>query len=54
MRLRITLNGLGGELARQVIDVHDDDSAEVSEQIHDAMNCWVLGPGDTIVIAEVD
>lgn len=52
MKIQIALNGLGGELDRQVIDVADDDSAEVSEQIHEAMACWVLSPGDTIVITE--
>ena len=54
MKIQIKLNGLGGELDRQVIDVADDDSAEVSEHIHEAMISWVLAPGDTIVISELD
>ena len=53
MKIQIMLNGQGGPLDWQVIDVGDDDSAEVSERIHEAMNSWVLAPGDTIVITEV-
>jgi hypothetical protein len=53
MKIQITLNGPGGELDRQTIDVADDDSAEVSEHIRDAMDCWILSPGDTIVITEL-
>ena len=54
MKIQLVLNGLGGELDRQTIDVSDNDSsAEVSEQIHDAMQAWVLSPGDTIVITTV-
>lgn len=53
MKITIVLNGAGGELDRQSIDVPaDDDSAEVSEQIHAAMETWVLSPGDTIIISE--
>jgi hypothetical protein len=52
MKIKIVLSGSGGELDRQTIDVRDDDSAEVSEQIHDAMETWVLSPGDTITIIE--
>ena len=52
MVIQIRLIGQGGELDRQSIDVSDDDSAEVSEHIHEAMACWVLSPGDTIIITE--
>ena len=52
MTITIRLTGLGGELDRQTIDVSDeDDSAEVSEQIHEAIETWVLSPGDTIEIS---
>ena len=54
MKVRIVLNGTGGELDRQTINVNDNDSAEVSEQIHDVINAWVLSPGDTIVIDYAD
>jgi hypothetical protein len=52
MVIQIRLVGAGGELDKQTIDVSDDDSAEVSEHIHEAMACWVLSPGDTIIITE--
>lgn len=52
MKIKIVLNGPGGELDRQVIDVGDDDCAEISEQIHDAIDAWVFAPGDTIVFTE--
>lgn len=52
MQITIRLTGTGGELDRQTINVDDeDDSAEVSEQIHDAIQTWVLSPGDTITIS---
>jgi hypothetical protein len=54
MKIEITLNGGGGKLDEQVIDVADDyNGNEVSEQIHEAIECWVLAPGDSIIIAEV-
>jgi hypothetical protein len=53
MKIKIILSGSGGELGRQTIDVRDDDdSAEVSNQIFDAIEAWVLSPGDTIKIME--
>ena len=52
MKIILTLNGSGGELDRQTIDVCDDDITEASEQIHEAMKAWVLAPGDTIKIVE--
>jgi hypothetical protein len=53
MKFDVVLNGRGGELARLSCEVHDeDDSCEISEQIHDAIYSWVLSPGDTIVITE--
>ena len=51
MRIRLTLN-MDGEVDHQVIDVADDDVAEVSEQLHEALRAWVLAPGDTITIEE--
>lgn len=51
MTITITLNNGGGELDRQSLNVdNEDDSAEVSEQIFDALRAWVLAPGDTITI----
>jgi hypothetical protein len=53
MKIQIVLNGTGGELDRQTIDVRDDDdSAEISHQILEAIEAWVLSPGDTITIKE--
>jgi hypothetical protein len=51
MKIKITLSGLGGELDQQVIDAEEGE--KVSENIHQAMKCWQLAPGDTIVIADV-
>ena len=54
MKIRIIMSTeTGGELDRQTIDVLDDDSAEVSERIIEALGCWVLAAGDTIRIEEV-
>lgn len=50
MTITIILEGRGGELDRQCINVDDEDDREVSYQIHDAMEAWVLSPGDTITI----
>jgi hypothetical protein len=36
------------------IDTADDDSAEVSERIYDAFDDWILSPGDTIKIEEIN
>lgn len=52
MKIKLVLNGPGGELDRQTIVVGDDDSAEVSAHIREAMLAWVLSPGDTIVITD--
>ncbi len=55
MRVLLILTGRGGELDRQTVTYNnEDDSAEVSEHIHDAMRAWVLSPGDTIHIEELD
>ena len=53
MKIRITISSVDS-IDRQVIDVADDDSAEVSEHIHEAIASWVLAPGDTIKIIEVN
>jgi len=53
MKITIVLDGAGGELDRQSIECHaDDDSVEVSEAIHSAIETWVLSPGDTLKIME--
>jgi len=53
MKIQITLNGLGGRLDSQIIDASDND-IEISKLIKDAIAQWVLAPGDTITIVEVD
>ena len=55
MKIRIILRGkYGSEMDRQDIDVRDDDdSAEVSHEIIEAIEAWTLAPGDTIKIVEV-
>ena len=53
MKICIVLNGPGGELDRQTIEVRDDDdSVEISHAITEALETWTLAPGDTIVISE--
>ena len=54
MKIQITLSNSGGELDNKTIDVGDDDSAEISEQIWDAIDGWILSPGDTIKINETE
>ena len=48
-------NSLGVELERVPVRVRDadDDSAELSEAMHDAIYGWTLAVGDTIKIIEV-
>jgi hypothetical protein len=58
MKLKITLNGLAGKVDSQVIEIDDLDTGyneevEISDHIHEAIECWVLAPGDSIIIAEV-
>jgi hypothetical protein len=59
MKLKITLNGLAGRVDSQVIEIDDldiadgDEEVEISDHIHEAIECWVLAPGDSIIIAEV-
>lgn len=53
MKIQITLSNSGGELDNKTINVGDDDSAEVSEHIWDAIDGWILSPGDTIKITEI-
>jgi len=54
-KIRIILSTTtGGELDRQKIDVHDDDdTAEISHAIIEALEAWTLSPGDIIRIEEV-
>lgn len=54
MKIRITLHNHAGELDRQTIDVRDDDdSTEISECIHSALDTWILSPGDIIKVDDV-
>jgi hypothetical protein len=52
MKVRVALHNYVGQLDQQIIEVDEDDSDEVSNQIHEALECWLLSPGDTIVILE--
>jgi hypothetical protein len=55
MKIIATLSNSAGELDRRTIE-NDDldvmDSAELSEAIWDAIDDWVLSPGDTIKIID--
>ena len=46
----VTLNGQGGQLDQKVIVVTALDSAEISNAIFEAIDDWMLSPGDTILI----
>jgi hypothetical protein len=52
MKITITLSGAGGVLDTRQIDTADDNSAEVSQAIWNAIEDWILAPGDTIQIIE--
>jgi hypothetical protein len=52
MKIKITLSGSGGVLETRNIDTSDDDRAEVSTAIWNAIDDWMLAPGDTIQISE--
>jgi len=52
MKIYVTLETSGGELDSRALDTGDDDPAEVSEAIKDAITDWVLAPGDIIRITE--
>jgi len=56
--IAIILIGPGGELDRKKIIVNDDDdmsetSVAICNAIEEAMEEWVLSPGDTIKIEEI-
>ena len=54
MTLLIRLSGRGGTLDERNITVRDDDdTAEISEQIYNAFDDWILAPGDTITNLEI-
>ena len=53
MRLTIKLIGSGGKFDHQTIDV-PDLPRDRSTEIHVALKCWTLSPGDTIKIEEID
>ena len=53
LRTTVVLEGQGGELARAEIVINrpgDDPDAELDVAIHDAIENWILSPGDTIRI----
>jgi hypothetical protein len=57
--IAIILIGPGGELDRKKIIVNDDDdmsetSVAICDAIEEAMAEWVLAPGDTIKIEEIN
>lgn len=52
MKLQITLSNRAGVLDACDIDTGDDDSAEVSGAIWNAIDHWVLAPGDIIRVGE--
>lgn len=55
MKIIATLSNSAGELDRRTLYVDDlDDSAEISEAIWDAIDDWMLSPGDTIRITDSD
>jgi hypothetical protein len=54
MKVQIILIGSGGELDRQTIEANENASTDVSDAIHDALKCWMLGPGDCICIRIVE
>lgn len=55
MKVRIILSGAGGELDRQTIKVNDVNMRmKMGNEIHEALRCWWLAPGDTIKIVEVE
>jgi hypothetical protein len=53
MQTKVVLDGGAGELASAIIPDFADDE-DLSNQIKDAMESWVLSPGDTIRIFEID
>ena len=54
MKVQIIFSTItGGQLDRQTIEVPDPNSG-VSEAIFQAMEAWILGPGDIIKIIEVE
>jgi hypothetical protein len=55
MKIKITLNGSGGELASQVVDVPESDDPEsvVNCLCHDVIETWLLSAGDSIQIVTV-
>lgn len=52
MKVAIILENAGGELDRQVIEIHDDDDQHV--MISNVIEDWLISVGDTIRIVEVE
>jgi hypothetical protein len=52
--IKVTLYGLGGELANVLIETTAEDDDTISRQIKDAITdeTWLLEPGDTIKITQ--
>lgn len=51
MRIKVTLNGSGGEFDSQVIENPEaTEPDDMSEQIMDVISQWTLSVGDTIAI----
>jgi hypothetical protein len=53
MTIKITLASHAGELDSRNVDVTDLDSAEISNAIWQAIDDWMLSPGDVIQIGQL-
>lgn len=54
MKICVRLSNSGGQLDHREITIRDDDdTAEISEQIQEIVETWILAPGDTITIVEM-
>lgn len=53
MKIAVILENPGGELERKELIVDDDlDSVDLSLEIEEVIEDWILGVGDTIRIIE--
>jgi len=53
-RIAVVLEGTAGELDRKVLRSRTSaDADKISVEIQDAIEFWILSPGDTIRIIEV-
>ncbi len=54
-RIAVVLEGTAGELDRKVIRSRSSANDEkISNEIQDVIELWILSPGDTIRIVEVE